>query len=950
MYSSDEEEGHETPETIESDFEDDASMDGLDEAYREGSELERAIARDDEAAVRRLIDDPDTSFHLSEDVFKYEFIEKSGYPFDEEDPEWDPSIWGTHESFDVIHLAIALNADEILKILLKKLHSSPHLFADDDLNRFNYLLPIVKDDRDDLALLFLEEKALPNINQFIDDKGNLLHYACKLGWLGVLKKLNAMKRVSFTSLNAREENVFTIAVNADQTEIFKKLMKYNRKRPSAFEEITRDGRKMNIVQDLPLGRSKRAKEDSRLVLKFKRSYGSSFLSGLGVEEMPLDMQAEVIRNTFPENIIEYESATTGSDEEKSEVERAIDERVYATGDPKSIADLHAIPSFDPEAPRSGMKSLIDFLPETCEKQFIESMHRKRAKKRRHAETTTAGASSLSSNRGGDRKRMKESLTFLRTPPPLEHEPATGVTARLDQLTKAFLSQSGEALSDEFVLVHFRGLNFSRKHFKTSQKKNDFVDRARSFGIHSKMSYANAGIPLGKVLTPEEDLLLTQYDQKVRTVWRSLETSPPIKKTWGDKKESFDSAAISAQARYTQVASIINSEKNTAGDIFDEEIWSAFQKSSTVKPILAGCSLKIAGTPLVSTGQTALHAMRYAVGSSYSSANKDMRGDPRFRNSGQAKHRKVGMVYTLLHTVNEYRQASASNVLRFVHDGKIRILPGFWEETEVSFPGGIAKEHVKRATPACFPTFQYPWKVLDKETQEFYTKYYGLDAETYTNYQDRFHSTARPKDPGLDLFERPWKSEYEDRHGLSKEVFNACKVLADWERDEVGEEQTKALAVILKKLNRLNMQCKRKPKTFQLETKERYKTKTEVENFLKEAIRKFSPYRTIKDEIRAQLASHFSDLLFEEAKKLAKDSKKHLVYQRPDGSFALVGTKSEREIAQDLRAITKNKRKVVNSEKRSALAFGPGSVKATAAEEVASNGFKNSLTKLIHMGL
>lgn len=923
----------------ESDTEEDASMEGLDDAYREGTELERAIARGDEAAVRRLIADPDTSFLLSEEVFKYEFIEKPGYPFDEEDADWNPSTGDVYESFDVIHLAIALDSTEILALLIKKLRSSPDRFARGEWYAFNYLLPLVENDREDLALLFLEEKACPKINQFIDGEGNLLHHACKLGWLAVLEKLNTMAEVSFTVLNAAKENVFTIADDAGQTEIFNKLLEYNRKRPSAFEKDTGGGKRVNIVQDLPLGRSKQARKDIELALRFERSFGSSFLPGL-VEGMPLSMQAEEIRRMLPPGL--EPAASTG--EEESDVERAIDERVYSRGDPKSIADLHAIPSFDPRAPRSEMKSLIAFLPEDLSrsrKQLIERMHEKRVKKRRYAETTTAGASSLSSERGGDRKRMRESLTFLSAPSPLESELATDVTARLDQLNKALLSKSREALSDEFVVAHFRGLNFSRKYFKTSRKKNNFVDGALLYGIHSKMSYANAKVPLGKVLTLEEDRLLGRYDQQVRDLWRGLEASPAIKKSWGDKESSFDSAAISAQAHYTEVASKINRKKNKTRDIFDEEIWGAFQKSSTVQPILEQSRLKIKGTPLVSTGQTAKHAVRYALGSSFSPANKDTRSDPRIRNSGQAKHRKIGVIYITLHTVNEYRQASPSHVLGLVYEGKISIRPGLWEETEVSFPGGIAQEHVKRAMPACFPTFKYPWEVLNRETRKFYTQYYGLTCENYTDYKDRFNSTARPHDPGLELFAGPWTSEYEDRHGLSKEVFNACKVLVNWRNDEVREEQTSALTVVLKELNQVNVRLKRKKQAFQLETSKGCKTKKEIEGFLRASLRKLSPYRTIKDEIRAQLADHCSNLLFEEAKKLARDSKKHLVYQRPDGTFALVGAQSEREVAQDLRTRIMNKRKAINSESKamsmtaspeygvSALVFGSGAVEATA---------------------
>src|SRR3989339_184365 len=520
-----------------------------------------------------------------------------------------------------------------------------------------------------------------------------------------------------------------------------------------------------------------------------------------------------------------------------------------------------------------------------------------------------GVSSLSSVRGGGRKRLRDAL-FVDSPLKKPRTTDDAIGKKLARLNERFsvlsddcLSEEEAKLLDEFVICHFRGINFNRGIFKTSDEKNAFIDQACRQGLHSKMSHINAGIPLGKPLTPEEDKTLTQMDIRVRSLWVNLRGDNDIKKWWGGKKETFESAAVCFQARYTGQAGKTNSVTDKSEDI-SEEVWEKFQKIG-VHRVLEDSRLLCHGTPLVSTGKTARHAVRYAVGRSLSETYRPTRADPRYRNTGKAKHRLIGMVYIILQTLAKYRESMPSDVLRLVHDDKIHIRCKYWNETEVSFPGGIPQANIQGVIPIFFPTFKDDWELLDEESHRYYQEAYGLTAEKYAKYRKGFRSTIRSEDLNSDsaLFQGDWDISYRDKYGFTKEIFDAAKELLNYKRGETTDRQKEAAESLEIKLST---------------EKKRFKTEKELKKDLLNKLRKYSPYRKFKNNIRDDLIKHWAEKLFQQAKEIAEQKGKVLVYQNEEGEFVLVDEKSDTEVLLTLIESVKERRQKLNAERKAYL--------------------------------
>lgn len=465
-------------------------------------------------------------------------------------------------------------------------------------------------------------------------------------------------------------------------------------------------------------------------------------------------------------------------------------------------------------------------------------------------------------------------------------------ARLDRLNEQL--RAHKQISDEefpFVVPHFRGINFNRNIF-TRPQKHEFVEHACDFGLHSKMSYVNARIPIGKILTNEEEAELKIYDEKIYNLWsKALNQRVPMNRYWVNKNkqktkrndEPLEKPKYLLQEKYTDS----NNKTYEHGKYVDiwEELWTEITK---IKPKCGPefddlfDELKLEDSPIISFGKTPGHAVRYAVGRSLSGALRSSRGDPFFRNTGKAKHRLIGLVYMTLHTINDYFSAKPSDVAKLHKKNAISVNFRYLNETEVSFPGGVDKKHIVAAIPIYFPNFESLWEELDEDTQEHYAKWYGLNKEKYNHFANGFKNTVRPEPMKLSLFEQNWQIEYEHKYVLDLEKFTSFKrLLAGINNiEELSESE------YIEKAKKLQFKA--------LDKKGKLKTKNQLKKAMEKKLRDINPYRVLKNELRDYFAGfskgnkfiegHLSKLLLDEARKQAAKQGKFLVYRDADKEF------------------------------------------------------------------
>lgn len=137
-------------------------------------------------------------------------------------------------------------------------------------------------------------------------------------------------------------------------------------------------------------------------------------------------------------------------------------------------------------------------------------------------------------------------------------------------------------------------------------------------------------------------------------------------------------------------------------------------------------------PLVSTGSTPRHSLRYAYAMKfYSGASKKNRLVPEWEEDTRARHPYVGKVYVSLHPPQDYvgRGAPLDVIALTVRD-EIDVESNILAEREASFPAYIPRGRVVAEHIARFPSFV-------GEYQEAFAEKYGLTEEDYNNYYEIF---------------------------------------------------------------------------------------------------------------------------------------------------------------------------------------------------------------------
>ncbi len=149
-------------------------------------------------------------------------------------------------------------------------------------------------------------------------------------------------------------------------------------------------------------------------------------------------------------------------------------------------------------------------------------------------------------------------------------------------------------------------------------------------------------------------------------------------------------------------------------------------------------------PLLSTGDTPWHALRYAYGSKYYDGQKDVRLRPRWDADGRSERPYSGKMYASLHPLNDYVDHRPSHITSMYYGGLLFLNSQISPERETSFLGSLPGDRVFLEHIAKYPSFKH-----GKPYKEIYLHKYGIDKPLYEVIKDKLansrpHSPARKK--------------------------------------------------------------------------------------------------------------------------------------------------------------------------------------------------------------
>lgn len=129
-------------------------------------------------------------------------------------------------------------------------------------------------------------------------------------------------------------------------------------------------------------------------------------------------------------------------------------------------------------------------------------------------------------------------------------------------------------------------------------------------------------------------------------------------------------------------------------------------------------------PFVSTGNTALHALKYAFGlKEY--YKKPIR--PRYHQNGKIEYSHVGKVYLSLHNIEDWLLSEPNNVPQMDREGRIQMDLRIAPEKETSFLSYMDGTEVIYHFIAKFPDFSQDYRPIDEIK-------YGLDKQLFDQFK------------------------------------------------------------------------------------------------------------------------------------------------------------------------------------------------------------------------
>lgn len=494
---------------------------------------------------------------------------------------------------------------------------------------------------------------------------------------------------------------------------------------------------------------------------------------------------------------------------------------------------------------------------------------------------------------------------------LDDSPVTVTEAQINRdlatlnLTIKHNGTAPQAIGERYCVIHYRGINFLRDIFNHEQRRDYGTHHHEQSGVHSKFSHNNTQITLDIANRTEADeQRLNQLDQLCREMWqkiflRSRDRLIPWWSATGQNQTGYITYAHMVQCRYSNTAC----GKDEANPLEKTDIWEEIWRAISTKiqpeiqaiPELAApnVNLLLSGNPLVSTGKSPQHAIRYALGKSLAEMNRDKRMDSRYDSSARPKYELIGKVHWFCHSVTDYLRAQPNDVL-FCHKSEfISLNSRLLNETEVAFVGGIAAQHHAGSLPIVQPRFDIDFDPA------YHQQLMGLSELQYAYFKKGFMKAQRPSKHRLDIFEKGYHEKLQLIFNLNStqfaqykqllELVNACRQSG---RKKIELNHLKPFQDLL--LKEINIKWADQANPAQFYGKKEvdkywHKPKPTVSisrllTFVEKNLHDRSPYRKLKNELRDHLVDFYSEQIYLKAIQEAKAKGKIPLYRAPDGSF------------------------------------------------------------------
>jgi hypothetical protein len=402
-------------------------------------------------------------------------------------------------------------------------------------------------------------------------------------------------------------------------------------------------------------------------------------------------------------------------------------------------------------------------------------------------------------------------------------------------------------------------------------------------------------------------------------WKSYNAS-------GHNKDGFSCYAHLTQCRYSNTASV----KDTQNPKQQVEIWDEIWKNIG-KEILRGMQevqeleglelrLDLKGSPFVSTGKAPQHAISYAVGKSLADVNRNQRMDSRTDKSGRPKYELIGKVHWFSHSITDYLSANPNDVLLWHKAGLLSVGCRLLNETEVAFIGGIASHHHIDSIPIVQPRFDIDYDPA------YHGTLMGLTPEQYHYFSSSYLKAQRPSRHGLEVFEKPYHERLKFIFDLDEKQFTRYKQLITLVHSYQQRKQKRVdlqelepyRDLLLKEINIKYADRNNHNSFYGKKGIDKYWYKPEktvsiarLSNFINKNLRDRSPYRKLKNEIRAHLINFYAEQIFRKANAQARASGKIPIYRAPDGKFKRLPKTADllkKSLVQDAKRDNKDKKR------------------------------------------
>jgi len=300
---------------------------------------------------------------------------------------------------------------------------------------------------------------------------------------------------------------------------------------------------------------------------------------------------------------------------------------------------------------------------------------------------------------------------------------------------ASLEEELKGIATKFFIAQYRGIHYDTQNWNADARRAHRIHDESITAHYSRAVYALAELEetrdFDKVDQSKE--ILEEKATLLQHQLVSLSQFGPFTRGTQKIPYTYDNPFLAVQDFYTKDYAEYHkklkmvAEKRKQGENLVDPFEMAFSFSYSSK------------TPLLSTGDTPYHALKYAYGIKYYENQLQNRLRPRWHKTGQAERPYSGKVYTFLLSPADYFALNPNHLISLNYMGKVQVDNQTIAERETTFSsyipmGKLIHQHVAR-----YPGFQR------EEYGESFKLKYGLDNTMYAKYREKILNSTPHSD-------------------------------------------------------------------------------------------------------------------------------------------------------------------------------------------------------------